>query len=35
MDYKLLMLMSFEVAAVTTMDSQEPACCDDDHLLAS
>ena len=34
-DYKLLMLMSFEVATVTTMDSQEPACCDDDHLLAS
>ena len=25
MDYKLLMLTSFEVATVTTMDSQEPA----------
>ena len=25
-------LMSFED---TTMDSQEPACCDDGHLLAS
>ena len=34
-DYKLLMLMSFEVATVTSMDSQEPACCDDCHLLAS
>ena len=29
MDYKLLVLMSFEVTTVTTMDSQEPACCDD------
>ena len=27
-DYNLLMLTSFEVAAVTTMDSQEPSCCD-------
>ena len=34
-DYKLLVLMSFEVTTVTTMDSQEPACCDDGHLLAS
>ena len=34
-DYKLLVLMSFEVATVTTMDSQEPSCCDDGHLLAS
>ena len=34
-DYKSLMLMSFEVATVTTMDSQKPACCDDGHLLAS
>jgi len=25
-DYKLLVLTSFEVATVTTMDSQEPAC---------
>ena len=25
-DYKLLVLMSFEVATVTTMDSQEPTC---------
>ena len=33
--YKLLMLISFEVATVTSMDSQEPACCDDGHLLAS
>jgi len=32
MDYNLLMLTSFEV---TTMDSQEPACCDSGHLLAS
>ena len=28
MDYKLLVLMSFEVTTVTSMDSQEPACCD-------
>ena len=35
MDYKLLKLVSFEVATVTSMDSQEPACCDDIHLLAS
>ena len=34
-DYNLLMLTSFEVATVTTMDSQQPACCDDGHLLAS
>ena len=34
-DYNLLMLTSFEVTTVTTMDSQEPACCDDGHLLAS
>ena len=34
-DYKLLVLTSFEVTSVTTMDSQEPACCDDGHLLAS
>ena len=27
--------MSFEVTTVTSMDSQEPACCDDGHLLAS
>ena len=33
--YKLLVLMSFEVTIVTSMDSQEPACCDDGHLLAS
>ena len=32
MDYKLFMLMNFEVATVTT---QEQACCDDGHLLAS
>ena len=31
-DYNLLVLTSFEVA---TMDSQEPTCCDDGHLLAS
>jgi len=30
---KLLVLMSFEVTTVTSMDSQEPACCDDGHLL--
>ena len=35
MDYKLLVLMIFEVTTVTSMDSQEPACCDDGHLLAS
>ena len=35
MDYKLLVLTSFEVDTATTMDSQEPACCDDGHLLAS
>ena len=35
MDYKLFMLTSFEVTTVTSMDSQEPACCDDGHLLAS
>ena len=36
-DYNLLVLMltSFEVATVTSMDSQEPTCCDDGHLLAS
>ena len=34
MDYKLPVLMSFEVATVTSMDSQEHAC-DDDHLLTS
>ena len=36
-DYNLLVLTltSFEVATVTTMDSQEPICCDDGHLLAS
>ena len=34
-DYKLLMLTSFEVTTVTTMDSKELACCDDGHLLAS
>ena len=34
-DYKLLVLTSFEVTTVTSMDSQEPACCDDGHLLAS
>ena len=35
MDYNLLVLTSFEVATVTTMDSQEPPCCDNSHLLAS
>ena len=34
-EYKLLVLTSFEVATVTSMDFQEPACCDDGHLLAS
>jgi len=33
--YMLLVLMSFEVTTVTSTDSQEPACCDDGHLLAS
>ena len=33
-DYKLLVLTSFEVTTVTSMDSQEPSCCDDGHLLA-
>ena len=32
-DYKLLVLTSFVVATVTTMDSQESACCDNSHLL--
>ena len=35
MNYKQLVLTSFEVATVTTMDSQQPACCDDGHLLVS
>ena len=35
MDYKLFVLMSFEVTTVTSMDSQELACCDDGHPLAS
>ena len=34
-DYKLLVLMSFEVTTVTSMNSQEPACFNDGHLLAS
>ena len=34
-DYTLLVLMSFEVATVTIMDFQKPACCDDCHLLTS
>ena len=33
MDFNLLVLMSFEVTTTTTMDSQEPACCDNSHLL--
>jgi len=33
MEFILLVLMSFEVTTVTTMDSQEPACCDNSHLL--
>ena len=35
LDYKLLVLMSFKVTTMTSMDSQEPACCDHSHLLAS
>ena len=35
MPYKDYKLLSFEVTTVTSMDSQEPACCDDGHLLAS
>ena len=34
-DYKLLVLMSFEVTTVDSMDSQDLTCCDDGHLLAS
>ena len=30
-DYKLLVLMNFEV---TSMDFQEPACCDDGRLYS-
>ena len=26
---------NLQVATVTTMESQEPACCDNGHLLAS
>ena len=34
MDFNLLVLItSFAVATVTTMDSQEPACCYNSHLL--
>ena len=33
MDFNLLMLTSFEVTTVTTMDSQEPACCYNSYLL--
>jgi len=32
---RLLVLTSFEVTTVTSMDSQEPARCDDGHLLAA
>ena len=32
--YKLLVLITFEVTAVTSMDSQEPTCYDDGHLSA-
>ena len=35
MNYKVLVLTNFEVTTVTSMDFQEPACCDDGHLLAS
>ena len=36
MDFNLLVLISFEVATVTTMDSQEhPTCCDNSYLLGS
>ena len=31
--YNLLVLTSFEVTTVTTMDSEEPACCYNSHLL--
>ena len=34
-DYKLLVLMNFEVTTETSMNSQEPACFNDGHLLAS
>ena len=33
MDFNLLVLMTFEVTTVTSMDSQEPACCYNSHLL--
>ena len=33
MGFNLLVPMSFEVSTVTTMDSQEPASCDNSHLL--
>ena len=33
MDFNLLALVSFEFTTVTTMDSQEPACCYNSHLL--
>ena len=33
MDFKLLLLTSFEVAATDYYDSQEPACCFNSHLL--
>ena len=32
-DFNLLVLTSLEVTTVTTMDSQEPACCYKIHLL--
>ena len=31
----VLVLTIFEVTCVTTVDSQEPACCDNNHQLAS
>ena len=33
MDFNLLVLTSFEVTTMTTMDSQEPTCCYNSHLL--
>ena len=33
MDFNLLVLMVIVVTTVTTTQAQEPACCDNSHLL--
>ena len=33
MDFNLLVLTNFEVTTMTTMESQEPTCCYNSHLL--